>query len=158
MSLCKVTQHWPLRTQITVSCVSVLFLWPIYPLTVLVLCRLLISNMERKQAFHSQPVQSFFWGLAVTDVVVIDFEKQLSSAAQLMYAHTVLVSGIHSSSVWVCAHNLIIIRKNIEVDSRCWGEYMHCVTARFKDGRQQQKKYIYKEENKSAEVTKDLHD
>ena len=35
---------------------------------------------------------------------------------------------------------------------------MHCVTARFKDGRQQQKKYIYKEENKSAEVTKDLHD
>lgn len=111
MSLCKMTQHWPLRTQITVSCVSVLFLWPIYPLTVLVLCRLLISNIECKQAFHSQPVQSFFWGLAATDVVLIVFEKQLSSAAQLMYAHTVLVSGTHSSSVWVCAHDLIIIRK-----------------------------------------------
>lgn len=140
MSLCKMTQHWPLRTQITVSCVSVLFLWPIYPLTVLVLCRLLISNIECKQAFHSQPVQSFFWGLAATDVVLIVFEKQLSSAAQLMYAHTVLVSGTHSSSVWVCAHDLIIIRKISKLTVGCWGEYVHCVTARFKDGRQQQKK------------------
>lgn len=51
MSRCEMTQYWPHRTQITVSCVSVLFLWPIYPLTVLVLCRLRISNMKCKQAF-----------------------------------------------------------------------------------------------------------
>lgn len=45
-------------------------------------------------------------------------------------------------------------RKNIKVDSRWWGEYVHCVTARFKEGNNLQ----FIRGNKSTEVTKDLHD